>query len=260
MRIYTTKFLCKRGGSSGAGSHGSGGASAAPVDSVRGIPQSQIDMLRGTRGHVDDISPQMIQEDYARVGINISIDEATRIHKAMQDFSGADDFLTMRKAYALELAGQGASLTPNQKQLVDRYKMVLEYTRIAPTMKFLDSETEAYRGLYRKGNGVYFDSLLAMKPGDMWDMDRLPSSFSTKLDVAEYFAEKGHDKTRIILHASKAGLKNSISISGLSAYPKEDEVLISDFNWKVASVSTETKHSFSLGDISVRHIYLEPAS
>ena len=68
----------------------------------------------------------------------------------------------------------------------------------------------------------------------------MPSSYTSSLKMAEHFAE---GRGGIILHAPTRRLKNSISISGLSSSIGENEVLVSDYNWKVSRVRDLRKTS-----------------
>ena len=218
------------GGGGASSGKKSGGLGSEQETYVRGVPQSQIDQLRGTRGHLGEheLTPDVIKEDYARVGIKISQSEAEQIHDALHDFT-YDDYTKMRDAYKKQLAGE--SLSSVEKNNLFRYKMCMEYLKIAPTIKTFSSYI--YRGIEKDKNG-YTDKLLKLKPGDKWDVDKMPTSFSTEVGIARNYA--GIDG--IIISMPTKTLKNSASIKGLSEYFVEEEVLTGDYNWKVKSIGT----------------------
>lgn len=198
-------------------------------ESVRGVLQSEIDKLRGTRGHGKAMSGEDIQKDYKRVGIDISKAEADEIFGAVFDFSGGDYYF-MREAAQKEM--QGKKLSQSEKKSLKRYKKIMEYTKIAPTYK--GEEEFIYRGIKNSGS-AYSQKVLALKPGQKFDFDKMPTSFTTNMKNAESFAnQKGYTKGIIFkLPANK--LKNSVSIRGYAKYFGEDEVLLGDYDFKVKS-------------------------
>ena len=224
-------------GGSGAGSRkkgGSGGSNNEQETYVRGIPQSQIDQLRGTRGHLgkDELTTNLIKEDYARVGIKISESEAEQIHEALQAFTD-NNYSNMREAYIKQLTGK--SLSSFEKDDLFRYRRCMEYLKIAPS--FETSSSYIYRGIEIDKNG-YTDKLLKMKPSDKWDVDKMPTSFTTEVGIARNYA----DVDGIIISMPTQKLKNSTSVQGLSRYNVEEEVLVGDYKWKVKSIGTLENH------------------
>ena len=239
--MYSRLFLCKRGGSSGAGSHGGGGsaASATPVDAVRGVPQSQIDQLRGTRDHLDyhELTSKVIQDDYARVGITISSAEAQKIRQAITRYTG-DSYIDMRKAYSLERAGRTHDLSSYQKGLLADYKMCMEYCKVAPTYQPSKNQTFVHRGIKNDGS-AYAKKMMSLKVGDTWNVDGMPTSFTTRLQTAKNFADNGLNKG-LVVHLPIKNLKNSPSIRGASVFEHEFEVFVADYSgWKVSKVTNE---------------------
>ena len=64
-------------------------------------------------------------------------------------------------------------------------------------------------------------------------MSKMPTSFSSKISKAkEYAGGKGN----ILLHILSSDISNAPSIMGLSQVPKDYEILVSDYNWKVLEV------------------------
>ena len=231
------------GGGAGSGKKSGGGGNEQETY-VRGVPQSQIDQLRGTRGHLGEhkLTPDVIKEDYAKVGIKISQSEAEQIHDALHDFTDLG-YSYMRDAYRKQLAGK--SLSSFEKEDLFNYKMCMEYLKIAPTYQPTLGQFYLYRGI-DDSNKQYLAKMRKLKPGDKWDVDKMPTSFSTNITTARKFA--GFNKG-IIISMPMTKLKNSASIKGLSANFGEAEVLVGDYKWKVVSTSTLGKHL---------HIVLEP--
>ena len=193
--------------------------------SVRGVLQSEIDKLRGTRGHGYYMNGEDVQEDYKRVGIDISKAVADEIYWSIRNFSG-DDYTYMRMSAKKEM--QGKELSQYEQKLLNRYKLVMEYTKVAPTYK--GDEKFIYRGIKNSGS-KYSKSVLALKPGDKFNFDKMPTSFSTNPDRADDFAGyKG-----IVFKLPTKKLKNSVSIKGMAKYSSEDEVLLGDYDFKIKS-------------------------
>ena len=208
-----------------------GGASAKPSEEpVRGIPQSEIDKLRGTRDHLDKYKfyPFIVMDDYKRVGIDLSLDETINI---MDTITGYTDvkYDSMReiahKFYA------GGELNSKEQKVFSDYQKIIEFTKIAPTYK--GSEQYIYRGIKAIAAPEYGDSLLALKPGDKIDFRKFVASFSSNEKTAQDFAGSGG----IVLRASTSKIKNAPSIKGLSAHPDEEEILVSD-NFKISKITT----------------------
>ena len=176
MKFYNIQFF----GGSGAGSRRRARASGNS-NSVRGVSQEQIDLLRGARTHKNKLTAEDIQADYAKVGINISSEEAQKTYDAIYSFTG-DGYDLMRYSYDLER--QGTRLSKEQQEALSRYKICMEYCRIAPTYKPSSSQTYLYRGIQNYGD-EYSQKLLDLKVGDSWDVDKMPTSFTTSLSAAK---------------------------------------------------------------------------
>ncbi|MBQ3585757.1 MAG: hypothetical protein II964_03470 [Synergistaceae bacterium] len=247
MRLHP--FYQTNGGASGIKRGGGGGQAVASGDMVRGVPQSQIDQLRGTRDHQPDFSMtwETVRDDYARVGIAITEQEARDIALAVNHYTYQHD-TKMRKAWNLEQAGRVHDLTPElQKELAD-YKLIAEYCKVAPVLPSSKYST-VYRGI--KNSTItpqYSQAIYALKVGDSWNVDGMPTSFSTEKNVARGFA--GYNG--IIMHMPTKGMKNTPSMKGFSVFPGENEVFVTDYNWKVARISDQRQN----GD-GFYHIYLD---
>ena len=224
-----------RKGNSGRKSNGGG--------SIRGVPLSQIDKLKGERAHLNpgELTSDIIKQDYARVGITIDDKTANDIHTAIYNFSFLHD-TDIRKA-----ASNIAKGKPYDDFYAEKYKLLEEYCRVAPTLP-----SGKYHAIFRgiKMSTItpeYVQGILALKPGDKWDVDKMPTSFSTHYSKAESFSgSKG-----IIIHMSTKGLKHSTSIRGASRYPNENEVVVTDYNWRVSRIVDERPNYGSY------HIYME---
>ena len=227
---------------------------AAQGDMIRGVSQVQIDQLRGTRDHqsAGSIDWITIQQDYKRVGITITDDEARDIHTSIKHFSFGYD-TAMRKARALQQLGREHDLTSEQKEYLRQYALCEEYCRVAPIYPST-KQSMIYRGIkFSTITPDYSAGIVALKVGDKWNADGMPSSYSTRLTVAKDFSYHAGQKG-IIMHMPTKGLKNSPSIKGISSFPSEDEVFVADYNWKVAKISDQRQQ----GD-GYYHIYLEHA-
>ena len=243
-----TKPLSGRVSRGGANRVSTAQSSAEKESTVRGVPQSVIDNLRGTRGHMapGEQTSDVIQQDYAKVGINISAQEAQRIYDDLRDYT-LDGFAFIREAWLKQQRGE--TLTSQEQNYLKGYSLINEYTHIAPTMK-INANDQVYRGI-SNDNLSYSKKLSALKSGDTFDLDR-PSSFSTKAMVAEMYADWGNLIGGIqgfILHINGKDLHHSPSISGLSYYISEDEVLVNDRMWRVKATNMDTYNH--------KHIYLE---
>ena len=207
---------------------GSGTSTKPSGELVRGIPQSEIDKLRGARDHFGqfEFPPDKIQEDYKRIGRDISLDEAKNITQALWNWSSADYCQKMRAVAAKSM--QGKALDANEQRYYSMYQRMSEYLKIAPTYKGTDY---VYRGIRNKGD-EYSKKLLSLKPGDNFDLSKLPSSFSAKHDTAFNYGTIGNTQMPIILKMPVSKLKNSCA--GVDIGDKE--VIVSDYNWKVSKV------------------------
>ena len=244
-------------GGSGAGSRkrdGRGGADNNEQEThIRGVSQSQIDQLRGTRGHLgkDELTTNLIKEDYARVGIKISPEEAKEIRNALHNFT-ANGYINMRNALISER--QGKELSDDQKKALQQYNLCIEYCNIAPTYQPKPNQTAVYRGLPAGRYDQYGEKIANLKTGDKWDVDKMPTSFSTDKGTAYTFAGAGFNEKGVIIHVPIKNLKNSPSIKGLAKISSENEVLLSDYKWKVKGKYSE----FNEDNNEMVHIYLEP--
>ena len=222
-----------------------------PEETVRGVPQSQIDALRGTRGHsATSYNWHTIQDDYARVGISITEAEAKEIRNAILDFSYLHD-TEMRKAWKLRQAGREHDLTPLQKKELKKYDLCAEYCKVAPLLPSGKYPT-IYRGIkFSTITPEYAKNLTSLKVGDMWNVDGMPTSFSTSRSVAEAFS-KHQGKKGILIHMPTKGLRNTPSIKGLSYFSGEYEAMVTDYNWRIVKVDDQR----TTGD-GYYHIHLD---
>lgn len=202
--------------------------------SVQGVTQSQINQLRGTRGHQGRfaITWKDIQNDYARVGITITDKKAEEVAMSLQFYSGSD-YRDMRDACMKNRNGD--KLTGFESELLEQYNLCEEYTRIAPVFRD-PSVHEIFRGVHKNpSQSEYFNSLLLLNVGDSFNLDRMPSSFTTNFQVSGYYA----GFHGIIIHIPVNKLTNAPSIRGISLHSQEDEVLVADYNWQVKAISDQ---------------------
>ena len=202
--------------------------------SVQGVDQSQINQLRGTRGHQGrfSITWKDIQQDYARVGITITDEKAEEVATSLQAYSGPD-YQDMRSACMKNRNGD--KLSDFENELLEQYNLCEEYARIAPV--FRDPlAREIFRGVHKNlSKPEYFNSLLSLKAGDTFDLDKMPASFTTNFQVSADFAKSNG----IIIHIPLNKVTNAPSIRGISLNWIEDEVLVADYNWKVKAISDQ---------------------
>ena len=227
---------------------GSSGLSAKPnteIDGINGIPQSQIDSLRGTRGHLKKGTGHSvdIMLDYMHVGINRSNNEFLEIYNAIRDYSAGEDQL-MRGA-ALKYV-KGEKLNSTEQKYFDKFQKVVEYTKVAPTYN-----TKSVKYLYRGISGnesEYTKSILSLKPGDVCDFSKVTSSFSTSKDYANMFAEMTSTNGKgIIFRIPTSKIKNATSITHFAKHT-EAEVLVSDFDWKVKKI-VHNPNNYAIAEI-----------
>ena len=253
-------FLQTSGGSSGirrrrnsvAASSSASVASTAITDAnmVRGVPQSQIDQLKVTRDHQATMTWETVRDDYARVGISITEQEARDIATAVEHYTFLHD-TDMRKAMNLANAGREHDLTPTQQKELAEYRLIAEYCRVAPTLPYGSHKT-VYRGIKNSTlTPEYSQALYDLKVGDTWDVDRMPTSFSTDKATAKAFSHYKGTKG-IVIHMPTSTLKNSPSMRGLSHFASENEVFVTDYNWKVKRIADRRTR----GD-GYYHIYLD---
>ena len=248
-------FMKSNGGASGASKGGKGTKSqSAPMVMIQGqqISQAVIDANRGTRDHmsVGQLTWQHIQDDYKRIGVTISEAQAKDIRRAIFNFSYLHD-TAMRKAWELDRAGR--PLTFEQKIELRNYKLCEEYCKVAPTLS--SNYAYVYRGIkFSSTTPEYAQKLVSLKVGDSWNVDGMPTSFSTSLNTAKSFSKTMGTKG-IIVHMPTQGIKNAPSIKGISKYADENEVLVADYNWKIGSISDQR----TTGD-GYYHMFLEPGN
>lgn len=234
-------FFQTSGGSSGIKRSG---------PTVSGVPQSQIDKLKGTLDHqaAHSITWQDVQAQYAKVGINITQQEAKAVHDAVTAFSGSG-YTPMRTA--MSKFQKGVSLTSQEQQWVDKYKLCEEWCKVAPTFSS-SNHSVIYRGIskgWTPESVAYAQKLMALKVGEQFNLDHMPSSFSTKYSTAKSFA---FGKGGIIVHLPVSSLKNSPSIKGISLHSGEDEILVSDYGTKISKIDNQVVQ----GD-GYYHIYVQ---
>ena len=252
-KIRLHPFFQTNGGASGIKRGSGGGQVAANIDMVRGVPQSEIDKLRGTRDHkeANQLTWQDVKDDYARVGISITDQEAREIREAVWTFSGGS-YDEMRKAWALNAMGRAHDLNSYQQNLLKQYQLCDEYCKVAPTFGITGIDTMIYRGVgqgYNAKGKAYAAKILALKPGDTWNHDGMPGSFSSEISTAKNFASGAGG---IIFHVSTKSIKNAPSIRGIAQCPGENEILVGDYNFTVKSIIDQRQK----GD-GYYHIYLD---
>ena len=223
------------GGGTRSGRRNNKSSATTTEDTIHGIPQSEIDKLRGIRGHLDGswdanaLMDKEIREDYKRVGKDISVNEAKDIGLAILDFTKG--FYAYMQNAAMKFY-KGEKLDSAEQYEFERYRKIREYTKIAPVYK--GTEEYIYRGVHKKkGYEDYFNSLLKKKPGNKIEFDNFPSSFSTDEKTAQDYADNGG----IVFKVPTSKIKNAVSIKGMSYYKSENEVLVSD-NFKVSKITT----------------------
>ena len=216
-----------------------------PIEMIRGVSKDEIDRQRGFRKHsgAGEITEQDIQSDYKRVGIDIDIDEAKKVLGAVRDFSGSY-YTDMRKAFMK--SSKGESLSSYEQEMLDKFNLCGEYTKIAPVYQSDNTGQEIYRGLRNNGSD-YAKMLLGLQPGDTFDL-QMPSSFSSTMARSEGFAGNGG----IMLHVASDDIRNAPSIRGISHFPSEDEILVNDHLWEVVKVNDERSKSQGFFHITLR--------
>ena len=201
---------------------------------LHGVSQMQIDSLRGIRDHQTgrSVTPNDIKKDYLRVGISITDEQADEIFSSINLFSTDSGCKGMREARFNE--NEGKKLTPIEQKYLAQYKLCEEYCKIAPTFSSTTVPV-VFRGIHKSSKHKHFENLLSLRPGDLWDMDKMPTSFSSDYAWAKMFA----GSHGIIIHTASKNLKNSTSIKGISEYSYENEILVADYNWIVSSIDDQ---------------------
>lgn len=203
---------------------------ASQVELIHGVEKTQIDSLRGVRGHKEKYSLTVddIKQDYERVGIDIMEEYAKEVHSSLYDFTSAD-YKYMREAFLKDKRGE--MLSDEEKKYLARYQLCAEYTKIAPTYEGIGGEI--YRGIANP-DSEYTQSLFNLKVGDTFDLE-MPSSFSTERQIARGFSGSGG----VIIHIMDTDLVNAPSISGLSECREESEILVNDLLFEVVKVDDQ---------------------
>ncbi|MBR0075476.1 MAG: hypothetical protein IJP96_06960 [Synergistaceae bacterium] len=260
---------------------------------VRGVPQEQIDKLRGTRDHMDNLTSKTIKEDYARIGINISDKEAETILQAV-DFYRGMGYSEMIGAYQARQNGtleEYAKLNPSFSiagedrmdffnKNADRYARVLEYSKIAPVYKPSEKTSDPFKPsgevefIRIVGEGNIFSNpeypkLNNLKVGDSYTFRNPLTSFNTtKVGKVGGVLHKGYgsggtveNKQDIILHVSPNSklVKDAISIHGSHKFDFFDhEVLLQQRTVKITKITEETlfKNSGTFFPHRVKHVYV----
>ena len=208
---------------------------------IRGVSQSEIDKKRGTRDHLQpgELTEKMIQDDYKRVGINITEDESKFIATALRDFSFGHD-TDMRKAKSKQQ--KGMKLSELEKGYLSQYDAIEEYCKIAPIYP-KNSHATIYRGIKISTiTPEYAKNLMSKKVGDTWNVDNMPTSFSTKEQVSKNFSSH-MGKKGILVHMPVSKIKNSVSIAGISQFWGEQEVMVADYNWKIGKIDNQLNNN-----------------
>ena len=117
-------------------------------ESINGIIKQEIDQLRNKRGHMDsrELTAKIIREDYKRVGISLSEEDARRVHASVNSFTG-NSYKDMRKAF--NKYRDGGTLNSYEAEMLNMFMDATEYSRVAPT--YQGSGKELYRGISRGG-------------------------------------------------------------------------------------------------------------
>lgn len=221
---------------------GGKGVKKASQDTIRGIPQSEIDAKRGYRDHVDKITPEMIQEDYKRIGADISLAQAVEIRDAVWDYTST--YGTWRYREALEKQKKGESLNDLDKKLIRQHELINEYMRVAPTYKGNDGGNNKYgmnsivRAIHDTGNG-YVEYVRTLNKGDIFTLDMV-ASFTSRTSSTSGFTGSNPKKTAFLhIKDTPTAFRNSVSIRGLSKFKGEWEVMSASNKFKVVERTTD---------------------
>ncbi|MBQ9564931.1 MAG: minor capsid protein [Synergistaceae bacterium] len=216
-----------------------------PNGTIRGVSKERIDKLRGTRKHrkKDQLTAVDVLQDYRRVGIEITTEDAEEIYRAIVSFTNGD-FSGMRDAFLRHRDGK--ELSEDDIRLLNMYMKATEYARIAPT--YASKGEEIFRGIKRDG-GDYAKRLMALKVGDIFDLE-MASSFSSEMMKSANFA--GYHG--IMFHVVNGDIQDAPSIRGMSLYEDEYEVLVDDRLWKVTKVVEDDKTQYHFYHIWIERI------
>ena len=83
---------------------------------------------------------------------------------------------------------------------------------------------------------------MSKKVGDTWNVDNMPTSFSTKEQVSKNFSSH-MGKKGILVHMPVSKIKNSVSIAGISQFWGEQEVMVADYNWKIGKIDNQLNNN-----------------
>lgn len=254
------QFFGGSGAKSGRKSRGGGNE-----DTVMGIPQSQIDQLRGTRDHLgkDELTPEVIQQDFARVGIQVSKEYAEAVHHAIFSYTGYG-YSRMFEVAEKERKGEPINDEHDKESLRD-LRLLETYTKVAPVFKatsdrFGTFRDMVYRGVrFGAGSKEYDQQLKELKVGDVYSFLRL-SSFSTFQSTAEQgtVGVSGYDGVLFHIPIKNKTAKYSISIRGAAQDCGENELLFYNpqKKWRVKEVyQKEYEEQYGSG---IKHVILEP--
>ena len=215
-----------------------------------------LQFFGGFRGHMNAnrLTWQTIQKDYKKDGKIIDEEYAKKVHTALREYTD-EGYREMRKAVFKQRRGE--KLTSEEQSWLDKYKLVEEYTKVAPTYK--GPGKYLYRGLNFDDGDAYMQTLLSLKQGDKHDFSKIPSSFSSQLSRAQAFANYDGKPNHVVLRIPKNKIKHSPSITGLSVYGRgEMEVLVGDYDWTHAKTFTKTFHDAYLDDkYNITYIYFD---
>ena len=200
---------------------------------IHGVSQDDIDGFRGLRGHGDanSITAEEILKDYQRVGIKVDLQYAQKVFDAVQEFTSAS-YGNMHKIYLKFLEGKTFPEGSSGYKMLEKFKLCIEYTKIAPTYQGIGKEI--YRGVKSAPGDKYAKMLLGLKPGDNFDLV-MPSSFTSDPLIAKEFS----GFNGIVFHVADTDIKNAPSISGISLSPRETEVFVNDRFWEVVKIDDQ---------------------
>jgi len=222
------------------------------TNTIRSVPIETINRRRHHLGHLGcgQLTEEKIKRFYNSVGIfDITDDEVEKVHKAIEKYTKPGVYTYIRNLLFDQL--EGKKMSSESQYILEKFiNPIQEFCNIAPTF---DGSLEIYRGIPLKnirGNTDYSDKLLALKPGDDFDLQIL-SSFSSEYRIAQTFAKQNG----IILHVPTIDIINSVSIQGISTIQSEMEVLVNDLSWIVEKIKDERIKAQSLLFYHY-HIYL----
>lgn len=153
----------------------------------------------------------------------------------------------MRKAKSKQQ--KGLPLNALEQTYLAQYNAIEEYCKVAPV--YSGQTKTLYRGIKISTiTPEYAKNLLSKKVGDTWNVDGMPTSFSTSENVSKGFSKMA-GKNGILIHMPMSKVKNSISIAGASQFWGEQEVMVAHYNWKIGKIDDQ------LNNNGYYNIYLE---